>query len=162
MICLWTTWFLLKKKGTRSFLSLLLLFPAITCLTVWISIHNLIINSSRAMLRKGFSICRRTQMCLRIRKRQMNTKFNLLSNTRIQLRTISKNSILTMSPQLTWINTMTFGLMRRWKRPKVSFESKLKIIEKWSKSISLWLNQSSSIANLLYRNLYNIHSAILF
>ena len=159
MICLWTTWFLLKKKGTRSFLSLSLLFPAITCLTVWISIHNLIINSSRAMLRKGFSNCRRTQMCLRIRKRQMNTKFNLLSKTRIQSRTISKNSVLTMTPQQTWINTMTLGLMTqkrslwrlitrkakawvvwRWKSPKVSFESSKMISSTRTKSRKVILN----------------------
>ena len=153
MICLWTTWFLLKKKGTRSFLSLSLLFPAITCLTVWISIHNLIINSSRAMLRKGFSNYRRTQMCLRIRKRQMNTKFNLLSKTRIQSRTISKNSVLTMTPQQTWINTMTLGLMTqkrslwrlitrkvmawvvwRWKSLEVSIESSKMISSTRTKS----------------------------
>ncbi len=146
MICLWTTWFLLKKKGTRSFLSLSLLFPAITCLRVWISIHNLIINSSRATWRKGFSNYRRTRMCRRIRKRQMNTKFNLQSKTRIQSRTISKNSVLTISPQQTWINTMTLALMTqkrslwrlitrkskawvawRWKSPIVSFESSKKI-----------------------------------
>ena len=153
MICLWTTWFLLKKKGTRSFLSLSLLFPAITCLRVWISIQKLIINSSRAMWRKGFSNYRRTQMGRRIRKRQINTKFNLLSKTRIQSRTISKNSILTMSPQQTWINTMTLGVMTqkrnlwrlitrkakawvvwRWKRPKVSFESSKMISSTRTKS----------------------------
>jgi hypothetical protein len=113
----------------------------------------LIINSSRAMLRKGFSNCRRTQMCLRIRKRQMNTKFNLLSKTRIQSRMISTNSVLTMSPQQTWINTMTLGLMTQkrslwrlitskamawvvWsiKRPKVSFESSKMISSTRTKS----------------------------